>query len=67
MYIMGMLLNILIVLILFVLLFIECDVVEFIVNQFKYVKLIKKEEFLDFKKSNIISVLYYFLKGKLYI
>lgn len=48
-------------------LFIECDVVEFIVNQFKYVKLIKKEEFLDFKKSNIISVLYYFLKGKLYI
>lgn len=62
MYTMGTPVNILTALILFVLLSTECDAV----NQFKHAKLIKKEELPDFKKSNTISVLYYFLKGKLH-
>lgn len=66
MYTMGTPVNILTALILFVLLSTECDAVEFTVNQFKHAKLIKKEELQDFKKSNTISVLYYFLKGKLH-
>lgn len=66
MYTMGTPVNILTALILLVLLSTECDAVEFTVNQFKHAKLIKKEELPDFKKSNTISVLYYFLKGKLH-
>lgn len=66
MYTMETPVNILTALILFVLLSTECDAVEFTVNQFKHAKLIKKEELQDFKKSNTISVLYYFLKGKLH-
>lgn len=67
MYTMGTPVNILTALIsLFVLLSTDCDAVEFTVNQFKHAKLIKKEELPEFKKSNTISVLYYFLKGKLH-
>lgn len=67
MYTMGTPVNILTALIsLFLLLSTDCDAVEFTVNQFKHAKLIKKEELPDFKKSNTISVLYYFLKGKLH-
>lgn len=67
MYTMGTPVNILTALIsLFVLLSTDCDAVEFTVNHFKHAKLIKKEELPEFKKSNTISVLYYFLKGKLH-
>lgn len=63
MYTMGTPVNILTALIsLFVLLSTDCDAVEFTVNHFKHAKLIKKEELPEFKKSNTISVLYYFLK-----